>query len=399
MKQILQRDLNIVWAQNILLLVSVTISGALLPLYIQGAGYSEGQNGFLLGINSIGLLAALLVMGPAIDRKDCRIFIVLGSLFWVVSSAAIPFSTSAWVLGPARFLQGFGYVIFYTASLVYATRSISDSLRGTVVGIVEAIGAFSIGVTPFLAYWILARWGYPPAFWLAALIALVTAVGTLLLPPRPDLHRPVFGRAAQEANPEVAQPLAMPRTLSVGALLPGLVGAAMFFAATSFINLAPLVAQHVQVANLGLYLGVRALATVPTRIFSGFFSDRKNPAWVIIPGFVLAACAMALVPVVVAPGWVFLVPILFGSGMGLASPALTAWMLTRVHPSERATAINTFTLMAEGSGFVGTWGLGLALQSGNMGVFYGISVVLVAGLAAYLLLFRRAGKRDSLASA
>jgi MFS family permease len=84
------------------------------------------------------------------------------------------------------------------------------------------------------------------------------------------------------------------------------------------------------------------------------------------------------------PSFAYLVPILFGLGMGGVSPALTAWMLRTTPANERAFAVNTFTILAEGSGFVGSWVMGWILQIGNQQYFYLLVLILGVGLMVFL---------------
>jgi predicted MFS family arabinose efflux permease len=129
---------------------------------------------------------------------------------------------------------------------------------------------------------------------------------------------------------------------------------------------------------------VRALCTVPTRFSSGLIADRVGKSWAIVPGFLIAGTSMVLLHFLRQPGWVFIPPALFGIGMGIASPAITSWLLGRVERSQHASAINTLTLMSEAVGFLGTWMVGVILEAGMLpGI--PLATLLFAGLALYLV--------------
>jgi MFS family permease len=370
MKILFSRNLNLVWLQNLALLTAYTLVGALLPLIVKGKGYSDTLNGLLLGTGSLGLLVSLLLMGQVIDRSDPRRYIAAGALLWAVTSAL----QAAWpaldMLAFCRFIQGFAYALFYTASLVYATRSVPDELRGTVVGIIEAVGALAIAGAPFLAFPIAARLGEAVVFWIAAGLSLVTTASVILLASCPP----------GVVLPGQRQPFQL---ISRRALFPGLVSACLFAVAIAYVNLAPLIAVRVGAASISLYMGLRAFCTVPTRLLSGAISDRYGPKRVIIPGFAVAILAMLLLPGFQNTDWVYLIPVLFGFGMGISSPALTAWMLTGIPGSQRAVAVNTFTLLTEGSGFFSSWLAGGFLQSGSLGGFQVLAGILAVGLLAF----------------
>lgn len=342
-----------------------------MPVFIQAKGYPDSTNGLILGTGSLGLLVSLLLMGRWIDRSDPRRFIASGAFIWAATSALLAAWPSIWIIVFCRFMQGFAYALFYTAALVYATRSTPEDLRGTVVGMIEAVGALAIAATPFAAFPLSLVWGYATAFWIAAALSGMACLSVFLLarcaPPTPaDLLDRHF------------------QLLTKRALFPGLVAVCMFSVAIAYISFAPLIARQVGAVSISLYMGLRAFGTVPTRFFSGSIADTKGPEWVVVPGFVAALLAMLLLPWLQQLPWLYLVPALFGLGMGSASPALTAWMLKDTPHQEHAVAINTFTIMTEGSGFFSTWLVGGFLQSGRLTGFLSFAGLLGVGLLLFL---------------
>jgi MFS family permease len=371
LRVVFNRDLSLLWIANLLLLATYTTHGVLAPLWIQELGFREGTNGFILGLTSLGLLAGLLTLGTRIDASDPRIYIALGSLVWAFTSALLYFFPNIAVMGLCRFVQGTGYAAFYTASLVFATRSVPQQRRGAVIGMIEAVGAFTIALTPLAAYKILSLYGFSMTIMVSGIPALLAGMIALSIRSNPELCRD-------------KDTLFASRPLNLKAVLPGMIGATLFFVAVAYVNLLPLIAKQLHVSNIGLYFAARAMATVPTRILSGIIADKKNPLYAIIPGYLLSLLAMACLPVLLAPGWNYLIPIVFGLGMGLASPALVHWMLHDVPAQAHATAYNTYTIFTEGSGFFGSWMLGISLQVGSLSAFWMLAGLIGLGLIAFI---------------
>lgn len=371
------RNLNIVWAVNLCMVAGGTVFNVLLPLYIEQGGYPEGINGFILGTASLGMLLSLVLMGPAIDRGDSRRYLSAGIFLWSLGSLLVLMPSSAPLTLPSgpvliavRGLQGFGLAIFHTSIIIYATRSAPVELQGAALGLIEAEAALSISLMPFAAFWLEGLVGYRVTFAVAGAIPLLMALAALFLEPR-------IGRGSSQ--PAQGQPKLL---LSSRAILPGLVAAALYFAASSYVSLAPLIAQRLGVTAISAYMSIRAFCTVPTRLFSGTLSDCYGGRLTIVPGFLLSFSGMALLPVLYSPGWVFVPPVLLGLGMGIASPAITNWMLRRIDPAEHAVSINTLSMLCESSGFLGTWLGGLLLQGGMLpGSLF--AVVLAGGLIVY----------------
>ena len=77
---------------------------------------------------------------------------------------------------------------------------------------------------------------------------------------------------------------------------------------------------------------------------------------------------------------------LFALGQSLAFPALLSLVIGRVQPSERASAIGTFTAFLDLSFGIGPVGLGLVAHSfGYPAVFLAASIVAASGMALFIL--------------
>ena len=376
MKILFRRELNLIWWINLGICVSYTAHGAMLPLLMKARGLGEGEIGFALGMLSVGMVLGFFLTGRAIDRLERRWFILAGGLIWALTSLLAWFAVSMLAVALLRLLQGFGYSILYTASLVYATQALPPSWRGRVVGMVEAIGAVGIAVTPVVVYALADRFGFGAVLWLAGVTGLLVGLSALLLPPQ-----------VRGADGAVVRVRAGPGGwLHPAALAPGLVAFCLFFCASAFISLAPLVALRLGLVQVGLFLGLRALGTVPSRLASGYIADRFGPGWAIGVGYAVAALALGLVPLLRGEAASLGLALVFGLGMGLASPALSSWLLARTPISEQAVALNTFYIFTEGSGFIGAWAFGLGLEQIGLSSLYGLSAVLVLGLLGYAAL-------------
>ncbi len=373
--KLLRRDLLLIGLINMAVMFCYTVLGALLPLLLKDKGFDSGTIGFAVGSISFGSVLGFLISAPAIDRFDRRWFIFAGGLTWAITSLLMVWTNAALGVALLRLAQGAGYAVLYTASLVYATQSLPVEWRGRLVGVIEAIGATSISVTPLIAYALAGAAGLFAAFLAAAGVGVLIAFCAWLLP----------GQAA----PARVHPAAVFQILERRAVVPSLAAAALFFSASAFVNLAPLVALRLDVTQIGLFLGLRALGTVPTRLLSGYLADRLPLPAIIIPGYTLAILALLPLPFA-AQEWIALgLAFLFGCGMGLASPALSVWVLNSTPPHQQAAALNTLYLFSEGSGFLGAWAFGLWLDHFNLYAIYGLCGAIFLGLLGYLLFQRR----------
>ena len=384
MRILFRRELNLVWWINVGMMFIYTVHGALLPLLMKNRGFGEGSIGFAVGMISAGSVLGFLTTGRAIDRFDKRWFILAGGLIWVFTSAAAWFAVSIVSIALLRLFQGFGYSILYTSALVYAAQSLPKDWRGRVIGLIEAIGALSIAITPLIAFGVANSFGYPAAFFLAGLVSLLIGMSAFLLPFHPPAHQ------------DKAQAGAL-RLLQPGAVVPAIIASCLLLCATAFVSLAPLVALKLVVPQIGLFLGLRALGTVPSRLFSGYIADRWGPAVAILPGYVVSILAFGLLSL--AEGQVLFalsLAFLFGFGMGLASPALAVWLLSSTPLEEQGVALNTLYIFSEGSGFLGAWIFGLGLEKAGLAPsLYGLCFVIMTGLCLFAFMQFRTRPRTA----
>lgn len=359
---------------------TVFFHGPLLPLYMDASGLSEGTIGFVVGSGAIAALIGRALSGWAVDRWGTRMFVFWGAMTWAVTSPLMALTTNLALLVTYRLIQGFGLAIFLNASLAQMAKVAPEGRRGAAVGWWGITNNMANAVGPAVAVWIMQDFGWMVAFVTAGIVA---AVGGIigLFPTKADAD------AEEDAEEDASK--AKFRMFTAGAVLPGIVGTALGFAAGAFITFAPLLAKDLGMANEGYYLAVLAVAMVLARLTLGPLSDKKGRIWAILPGLVLLILSMILVGLIFDPLFALIVPFMFGLGVGGAMPGLIAWTLDRTKPSERGLAGSTFYFLYEIGLFIGAYLLGLMLEEGSYNSYLLVAGVLCLVLVLYLWSLRK----------
>ena len=178
-------------------------------------------------------------------------------------------------------------------------------------------------------------------------------------------------------------------------LLPNAFFAATMAVATGINNAyLVMVGNERNIANIGFYFIVYSAVLLVLRPLSGRVADRKGVVFVVVPGYFMAAVAMALIG---SSG--ILLPILFAAVLAAAGagamPAIQADCIRRLDSSRRTAATGTY-LIGMDSGVAGgqVFGGMLSDSFGFKTTYTTVSCLMLFGLGLYLL-YRKFGKHPS----
>ena len=118
---------------------------------------------------------------------------------------------------------------------------------------------------------------------------------------------------------------------------------------------------------------VQAIALLVSRTFAGRLADQYGRAIVIIPGIILMAVALAMLPLAHGFPHFVISASLFGIGFGSAQPATMALLIDRIRPEQRGLATGTYFTGFDAGFIIGTILLGVVSQHWGFGVMWSIS--------------------------
>ncbi|MDQ5820056.1 MAG: MFS transporter [Actinomycetota bacterium] len=185
-----------------LVLVDTMLYAALTPLlphYAEEFGLSKQGAGALVATYAFGALVGGLPGGIAAARFGPRRAVLIGLALMTVAGVAFAFADSPWMLGVARFGQGFGSALTWSGSLTWLVAATPRERRGEAIGSAMGAAIFGALLGPVL--------GAAASFAGAQLVfSCVAALGLLLgiwafrtetVPPDPQPIR-ALGRAFRE---------------------------------------------------------------------------------------------------------------------------------------------------------------------------------------------------------
>jgi len=344
------------------------MASSILPVYVVAQGGSEFRAGIVTGMLAFTALLLRPFVGWLADAWRRRPMVLIGTGCYTLANLVYALFGSLPLLLFGRALHGFGLSNYSTASSAFLADIAPPRRRA------EAMGYYSIAMDigllggPALAFFLVKYTGLQHIFFLTAGLA---CLAFLISIPVKEHRPPRIGPApAWKLKTGIFSKPALPAAWLAFCLGMG-VGPILAFIA--------IFARHRGVDNPGLFFTVQALALMVSRTFSGRLSDRRGRVFVIIPGLVVIAIGLLLLPFAHTLFQLMLSAAFIGLGFGSAQPATMALTVDSVSPDERGMAVSTYFLGFDSGISAGSFAIGAIATS------FGFSVGWVVAACSVLL--------------
>lgn len=342
----------------------------LLPTLETELGLTKAQAGVLVASYAVGTFAGALPGGWAAARFGPRVTVVAGLGLMTVSGVWFALADSVVSLDLARFAQGVGGALSWTAGLAWLGRAVPRERRGEALGFAIGAAIFGGQFGPVLGVAAEAL-GRGPVF--AAVAGLGIVLGALVLAqPRPEpLHE------------DAASPLTLLRDRRWLAAAWLTVVASLAFGVAE--TLLPLRLDDLGASALGIGAAFLVAASAEALLSPvvGRIADRGGARAIVRGGTLLAGTAVALLAV---PSSALAVSVVFVFGaIGLGA----LWVPSGTLVSKRAEALRVDQGWAFAINNLG-WSGGVAIGAGaggslgqlaGDGLPYGLCAALLLGTA------------------
>jgi len=353
---------------------------ATLPVYVMALGGSQAEAGLVSGAIAFTALLFRPLAGWLTDAWRRRPVVLIGTACYALASLIYLAAGGLPALLFGRFVHGFGLSCYTTAANAYLADIAPVRRRAEAVGFFSAAQAAGLILGPVIGFMLVEAAGFRNLFAVSGALAFTAFLISLLARERRragGIARPPWslrtGIVLVEALPMAGTALCM----GMG-----------FGAVSAFIAI---FAQSRGLQNPGFYFMVQALALLVSRTFAGRWADQCGRVAVIVPGIVIAAAGLALLPLARSLACFVVSAALFGLGFGTAQPATMALLIDRVRVEQRGLATGTYFTGFDGGIALGSIALGAVSQRWGFGLMWPLAAACallgLAGVAAE----RRAG--------
>ncbi|MCH6266057.1 MFS transporter [Neobacillus citreus] len=345
---------------------------------------SESQAGLVTGIFIIGTLIGRLVIGRIIESVGNRKTMLLGLIFFILTSLLYYIDSGVTFLLFTRFVHGLALGVASTATGTIVAQIIPNARKGEGIGYYSMSTTMATAIGPFIGLYMSQHTSYSAIFSFCLALGLISFIIALFMKV-PEVKASAK-KAAVNGGFKLSnyiEPKALP--IALVTLIAGICYASVL----SFINFYAIEINLVSVASF--FFIVYAVAILVSRPITGRLMDVKGANYVMYPTFILFAAGLFLLSSA-GSGIIFLLAaVLIGFGFGNIQSCSQA-IAVKVTPLERmGLATSTYFIALDaGLGF-GPYVIGFIIPlTGYRNLYLIMAIVALACTALYYIMH---GKR------
>lgn len=344
-----------------------------LPIYVQQFGFGELGAGMLFSVHAATRTVILPFTGRLSDRLERKYFLLLGLLFYTVTSLAYLPAGNVTTFILIMMIHGTATAIMHPVAMAYVGDLAPKGQEGVYSGYINTAMLGGIAGGPILGGMIKDLFGMSVNFLTMGGLSVVALVAAAVFLPRVD-------SSAKKTWPETA--------LSTMLRCKPIVGVACFRLAYALTNaltwvFLPLLASRLlplSTTQIGLLISLNVLVSTLLQNPCGRLADRFPKAVLIGIGGVGSAIALSLFPFATEFWHLLALNICVGAMYGLAFPSHTALAMEHGHQYGMGTVMSLL-MMAHGLGMlVGPALFGTIASQSGLGSAFWSGGILSAGL-------------------
>jgi MFS family permease len=304
-----------------------------LPIYFSRLSYHEGEIGILIGVLGVSSLILRPIVGKALLRVQEKRFMMLGSILFVLSLAALLWTSSFWAFLMIRIVQGVSIALFYTSSIIFIVNISPEEHRGQSIGYFYLSFNIAFALCPTFGMFIINHFNFTVLFLVCIALLLCSLFITDKM--RQTVPGPLKNPAPDESS-----------WFNRKAIPPAIM---VFFAHIIWGSLTaffPLYALSQGVGNPGYFFGSYAIVMILARAFGSKILDTYSREKVIFPCLATYVISMAILSFSKTLPMFILVAVIWGIGNAFLIPSIMAELLDRIGTS-RGTGMGTFTAISD----------------------------------------------------
>jgi MFS family permease len=359
---------------QMLTVFSTNLLAPVLPVHFKLQGLSEAQIGLIMGIISLGALIVRPWTGMSVDRRGSRPTIFFGHALTITSIAAFLWTANFWPLLLLRFFQGIAMAFYGTGSITFASCVETRENTSSAIAFFSLFTMIGLGLGTSVAPVVYGSFGFLSIIVLS-LATVTSAVAIMYLYSKPV---PPFTSERQVSFQAVL--------INREVLAPSVCLFASNFTLGTSLTFVPLLALALGIDNYFVFFVSFSAAVICARLGVQYINSRWKPTQTAVYASLLNALSALLLAV--APSLLTLAfsGILIGFGFGIVFPTLAGYLVQRVDPANRGTALSILSGSGDIGNALGASVLGVVAQTMGFTAVFSVAAMVVLFCTYYFRL-------------
>ena len=312
---------------------SITVL-TLLSLFFEHLGGSPRQIGFLMGLFAFAAFLSRPFVGWLLSKFNPRGVMISGLALMLAVTSLYPFIQELnWFVVFIRIFHGLGFSVFVLAALLMVINLVSEEERVYAIGIVSTGFMIPLLVFPFLGEEIIRRFGFFTFFLSAIFLSVIPFVYAFFI----KLDIPGF---AEDSEAKRVGFLALLKKKKIDLIL--FLSIVFEIGLSSCLAFVPLLAIGESPVRAGYYYTFLALSAVFVRVIGGSQLKFWGSPKLLLPAFCLISGGGVLISLASSNFLLGVSGVIYGVGIGILYPHLSALIVKGVTSRERGKALSLF---------------------------------------------------------
>ncbi len=339
---------------------------------------STGMAGLVAGIFILGALVGRLGTGRFIEDIGSKKVLIVGAIFYIVTSALYFAAVSLSLLLLIRLLHGMAFGAVSTATGTIVAQIIPPGRRGEGIGFYSIGAILAVALGPFIGIFLIHYADFSMIFVFITLLAAVSFILSFAV------NKPVYEKPARDSAYRAGR-FRLSDFLEVKAIPISIIILVVGFSYSGLLTFIPLYAKEIHLEQAAsFYFLAYAVTVLISRPFSGRLMDLKGANYVVYPCLLLYAAGMLLFSQATLGMALLLAAVIIALGYGNFISCAQAISIKDVLPHRMGLATTTYFIFVDLGFGLGPYVLGaLVSLTGYRGLYLTMTLVILAVIPLY----------------
>lgn len=348
-----------------------------LPAYLSSLGGAE-YKGLIISLFTLTAGLSRPFSGKLADTIGRVPVIMFGAIVCIICSLFYPILSTVYGFLLLRLLHGFSTGFTPTAMTAYIADVVPVARRGEAMGIIGVSINIGASISPPIGSYLVLAYSLNVLFYVSSAVAVLSVL--LLLGIKETLQN------KQAFHPRLLL-LKKDEIVDRHSVVPAIICGLAFYGLGAMLTIVPDQCEFLGIRNKGLFFTSFTACSILSRLVAGRISDRYGRIIVIMISIGCLMCSYVVMALAVTPLMLMVASGCVGFSLGIAAPAVFAWVVDRSPDDRRGMAMGTMYIGLEAA--IGFGALISAATYNNNPARFAVSFYVTAaitGIAFYFLI-------------